>query len=336
MKSAFKYYFFILIFGIALTATAQNQQSTGKVPMTTEKPTVNYGITNDAPTGVATAYGWSSQLLQFLSMPIPAGEPFTLIGAMSAPVFFGSADFGPDGTYYLLEQVNAELYTVEIATATTTLIGSTGVGLTGFSYDWANDVFWGISATDLYTVDVTTGATTLVGPFGLGGVELMIDVAVDCNGNMYAYDLVSDSFYSIDPATGTATLIGSLGYDANFGQGMSFDHSTGILYISAFNNGTFTGQLRTVDVATGMTTLVFDWGFEQIAPFAIDTGCGPPCPVGDPSNPNPPDRAIDVPIDLPEGLTHLKLPKLNYSLVLLAVLFLFTRVLQLHHGLLQR
>jgi len=42
----------------------------------------------------------------------------------------------------------------------------------------------------------------------------------------------------------------------------------------AFNNTSFTGQLRTVDVATGMTTLVFDWGFEQVAPFAIDQNCG--------------------------------------------------------------
>ncbi len=270
-KTLFTHLFiWCVVLGFAFNVVAQDN-SVGKVPMTTEKPTVNYGITNDAPTSVATAYGHAGILGQFVSMPIPAGDPFTQIGAMAAGGFFGSAEFGPDGTYYLIEQVNAELYTVDLATGATTLVGSTGVGLTGLTYDWSTDTFFGVSTTDLYTVDVTTGATTLVGSLGAAG--LFIDVAADCDGLLYGYDLTDDNFYSIDPATGAATIIGALGYDANFGQGMSYDHSTGILYLSAFNNGTFTGQLRSVDVATGNTTLVFDWGFEQVAPFAIDQAC---------------------------------------------------------------
>jgi hypothetical protein len=62
-----------------------------------------------------------------------------------------------------------------------------------------------------------------------------------------------------------------LGYDANFGQGMSYDYETSTIYLSAFNNGTFTGQLRTMDPATGNTTLITDWGFDQVAPFHLDT-----------------------------------------------------------------
>jgi len=59
-----------LVLGFAFTAVAQdNSNSTGKVPMTTEKPTVNYGITNDAPTGVATAYGHAGILGQFNANP---------------------------------------------------------------------------------------------------------------------------------------------------------------------------------------------------------------------------------------------------------------------------
>jgi len=288
----------IIIIGITLTTTAQNQQNTGKAPTTGIKPGVNYSYSR-TPLNTTTAYGLGNVVGQFLSMPIPAGDPLTLIAPMTAPGFFSSATFGPDGTLYFTDATTDELYIVDIFNGTLTLVGSTNAGgLNGITYDWANEVFWGVTDTALYTVDVTTGSTTMVGPFGLGGDELMIDVAVDCDGNMYAYDINSVSLYSIDPATGTATLIGALGYDANFGQGMSYDHSTGILYLSAFNGTTNSGQLRTVDVASGMTTLVFDWGFEQIAPFAIDSRCGPPCPVSDPSNPNPSDEAVDVPIDL--------------------------------------
>ena len=58
------------------------------------------------------------------------------------------------------------------------------------------------------------------------------------------------------------------------GQGMSFDYYSGTIYLSAFNNTTFTGQLRTMDPLTGMTTLITDWGYEQIAPFSL---LGFPC-----------------------------------------------------------
>ena len=67
------------------------------------------------------------------------------------------------------------------------------------------------------------------------------------------------------------------------------------IYLSAFNNTTITGQLRTMDPVTGMTTLITDWGFEQIAPFALPIW---PCmsPVGLASNPNPPNGTTGVPI----------------------------------------
>ncbi len=285
-----------VVLGFASTAVGQDN-SAGKVPMTTEKPTVNYGITNEAPNGPVTAYGWGSIVGQFLSMPIPAGTPFTLIGALVAPGFLSSGCFGPTGILYFTDTSTSELYTVNLGTGAITLVGSTGAALNGITYDWSTETFFAVSSTDLYTVNVSTGTTTLVGFLGSAG--FFIDIAASCDGLLYGYDLSDDNFYSIDPATGAATIIGVLGYDANFGQGMSYDYSTGILYLSAFNNGTFTGQLRTVDVATGMTTLVFDWGFEQVAPFAIDQVCGAPCTVGAASNPDPADGATDVQLNTP-------------------------------------
>ena len=91
------------------------------------------------------------------------------------------------------------------------------------------------------------------------------------------------------------TLLGPLGYDANFGQGMSYDFDTHTIYLTAFNNGTFTGQCRIMDQVTGNTTLISDWGLEQIDAFALKTLLSPPCPVGAPSNPSPPNGATGIP-----------------------------------------
>ena len=92
------------------------------------------------------------------------------------------------------------------------------------------------------------------------------------------------------------TLLGPLGYDANFGQGMSYDFETNTIYLTAFNNSTYTGQCRIMDPVTGNTTLFYDWGLEQIDAFALETLLSPPCPVGAASNPNPPNGATNIPL----------------------------------------
>eukprot|EP00928_Gymnodinium_smaydae_P096350 TRINITY_DN8493_c0_g6_i1.p1 TRINITY_DN8493_c0_g6~~TRINITY_DN8493_c0_g6_i1.p1 ORF type:complete len:328 (+),score=17.23 TRINITY_DN8493_c0_g6_i1:76-984(+) len=148
-----------------------------------------------------------------------------------------------------------------------------GLSLNGITYDYFRNCFWGVSNKALYSVDVSSASATRVGRFGLAFRSgLMIDVAVALDGSMYAYsvDYPSGKFYSVSPSTGAASFIGDLGYYANYGQGMSYDHSTGVLYLSAFNANTSSGQLRTVDVALGTSTLVTEWGFQEVAAFAID------------------------------------------------------------------
>jgi len=126
----------------------------------------------------------------------------------------------------------------------------------------------------------------------------MIDLCFDLSGTCYAYEvnISAASAYTINITTGNATVIGTLGYEPNYGQGMSYDFETNTIYLSAFNGGTNTGQLRTMDPATGLTTLITDWGYEQIAPFVIaNTGmilC--PCWIGEPSNPNPPSGSTNI------------------------------------------
>jgi hypothetical protein len=140
----------------------------------------------------------------------------------------------------------------------------------GIKFNPANGLFYIASSASLYSIDVSTRVATLIGSFNVSG-SLMIDLCFNLTGVCYAYDLVTDAAYTVNISTGAATLLGPLGYDANFGQGMSYDYETSTIYLSAFNNGTFTGQLRTMDPATGNTTLITDWGFDQVAPFHLDT-----------------------------------------------------------------
>ena len=104
----------------------------------------------------------------------------------------------------------------------------------------------------LYTVDPVTGVATLVGSMG---TPLMIDIAINAQGEMYGHDISADSIYSINTATGVATLIGPTGYDANFAQAIEFDKATGVLYAWLYQ-GAGVNTFATIDLATGAATTV--------------------------------------------------------------------------------
>eukprot|EP00928_Gymnodinium_smaydae_P018895 TRINITY_DN1719_c0_g3_i1.p1 TRINITY_DN1719_c0_g3~~TRINITY_DN1719_c0_g3_i1.p1 ORF type:complete len:250 (+),score=40.56 TRINITY_DN1719_c0_g3_i1:227-976(+) len=243
------------------------------------------------PTGASSAGGkghssvayWHESSGFFGSMPIPTGTPLELISELDIGVFLTSATFGPTGTLYFTGQ-DGYLYIVCKWTGNITSVGPLCIEgsdkkatakLDGITYDFAAKQFWGVSNDKLYAIDVEKPSARLIGDLNIPD-GLMVDVAVDCDGAMYAYNVninASSQLFSIDKHTGQASAIGDLGFVANFGQGMSFDHSTGKLYLSAFNVETFTAQLRSVCLATGASTLIQDYGLAQIAPFAIDRKC---------------------------------------------------------------
>ena len=247
------------------------------------------------------AYGYSSIQSYILSLPIPAGTPFTLLSSWIPSNFASSMVNEPWTDYYYITEIGppSALYKMNSETGVVTLLGNiTGlVGSdqpNGISYNSADGDYYIISSTNLYSFDPITLNATMIGPINTGG--LMIDLCFDWSGVCYAYDVLTDNAYTINLSTGNATFLGPLGYDANYGQGMSYDHSTGTIYLSAFNNSTFTGQLRTMDPVTGMTTLITDWGFEQLAPFSLP---GIPClsSIPPPHDPDPPSGASNLPIN---------------------------------------
>lgn len=144
-----------------------------------------------------------------------------------------------------------------VFTPSTTITGTgAGESPTGITFINASSTFYMSTSTGtdsfLYTVDTGTGGATLVGAMG---TPLMIDVAINAQGDMYGHDISTDSIYSINTATGVATLIGATGFAANFAQGMEFDKSTGVLYAWLYQ-GSGVNTFATIDLVSGAATTV--------------------------------------------------------------------------------
>jgi hypothetical protein len=297
MRRAFQLLIILLLAYMSLNVFAQDRKvSVGPIP------NLNIGSNHtrvSTPDLLASiAYGHENNSKSTLSMPIPAGTPFTTLSVFNPLQFASSMTKGGDGNYYLITREPA-LYLFNTTTGAVTSLGSiSGLGgdlPNGITYNPANSIYYIISAESLYSFNVTTRVATLIGSMGVYN-SAFVDLCFNEAGACYAYDVQTDATYILNPMTGQATLLGPLGYIANYGQGMSYDMETSTIYLSAYNIGTTTGQLRTMDQGTGATTLITDWGNQQIAPFALNTQFGSPCSIGVPSNPNPPSGAINIPI----------------------------------------
>ncbi len=86
-------------------------------------------------------------------------------------------------------------------------------------------------------------------------MPLIIDIAINASGQMYAHDISTDSIYTVNTGTGVATLVGATGVAANFAQGMEFDKTTGVLYAWLYE-GAGVNRFATINLATGAATTV--------------------------------------------------------------------------------
>lgn len=87
----------------------------------------------------------------------------------------------------------------------------------------------------LYRLDTATGAATEVGCQATAG--LLIDLAMNCRGELWSHDIGDDTIYRVDPSSGSVTAVGPTGVDSNFAQGMSFDRNGGSLYAFTYQGG---------------------------------------------------------------------------------------------------
>ena len=254
--------------GNAPTTTSADDFPEGKYEPSIGPPPENGTPTVKAPQqrifqpelGETAYYGVNSgaDATEFASFLGNNPETLDILGSYPGSAFPNAGDFPNDDNSVAYElDADGNLRTVNVETGEFSEIGnvgSPGNGWTGMATNPNSGQIYVHTGTTLYTLDPDAPSVQEVG--GFGGVSLMIGLAIDGEGTMYGYSVQTDALYEINKQTGEATQIGSIGFDANFGQGLTWDTKNGVLLMSAFNNATFQGEFRSVDPETGSTELI--------------------------------------------------------------------------------
>ncbi|MFH0952774.1 MAG: carboxypeptidase regulatory-like domain-containing protein [Verrucomicrobiota bacterium] len=234
-----------------------------------------------APVPDVPCFGVDMLAQNLVSFTTEAPGTFHVI-APSGGNFIPSIEF-LNGDFTVLYGIDGDanaLVWFDTATGARTVIGTmtplSGQSWTGLAGDPTDGKLYAsstdITASHLYTIDPATGAATWIGL--IRNAPGMIDIAINAAGDLYGLDIVNDNLIAINKATGDGTVVGSIGFDANYAQDMDFDELSGTLFLAAFNNSTYQGELRVADTATGNSTLVapFENGSELC--MAVATGGG--------------------------------------------------------------
>jgi hypothetical protein len=192
--------------------------------------------------------------------PAPTGTE-TLLSATALPadtvdLAFSSTLGGADGTLYAL--AGGDLYTVNLATFTHTLVGALGVaGANLNSLTFANNqtTLYTSGSGGLYTVNTTTGKATKVTTTGVALGTSSGDLAFDSAGNDYMTATGgtggNDQLYEISPTNVVTKVTASLGF-ANV-YGLAYVGGTMYGYTDP---GTGGGTIISINLSTGATTTV--------------------------------------------------------------------------------
>jgi hypothetical protein len=241
------------------------------------KPNASIAFGSQGVSAYGETFLLSDEYVNFdASAPDTLNTIATLHNAFLAGTFAGndfSVEYGVDST--------GELYAISTADGSLRDIGPTGLTYaSGIRWDATGNATYAMNydiattTSTLYRLDLTSGATA---PIGATDGMAIIDIAVDPSGVMYGVDIVNDTLVAIDKASGIAQVVGSLGFNANYAQGMDFDGSTGILYLAGFDDDTLTGNMYTIDTTSGAATLISPIGpnTAETDAFAIAVPSGP-------------------------------------------------------------
>jgi len=199
-----------------------------------------------------------NRLLQFPSNA-PANNAIASVTPDSFAMDFDAAGttlyvVTPGATPFNIGTLNTTTGAVTPGSAITGLLA--GEGVTGLKYDPQTTQYYlsvfGNAVSRLYTLDVNTGVASNAVSMG---APLIIDIAIDINGQMYGHDIGADTLLSINKNTGTTTTIGPTGQLANFAQGMDFDYSDGNLYATIYTGGG-TGVYASFNLTTGAANVI--------------------------------------------------------------------------------
>lgn len=183
---------------------------------------------------------------------------------MSVGAFAGS-DFSRE---YAIDYPAGDLYSIDVTTAETTLIGNTGIsGASGMAWDPTSNAMMVIahdpacSSTTLYILDIVTGAAQLIGSED----GCLAGLAIDANDDVFSIDIAAGRLVEDGGA------IGFLGaFNFTYVSALFFDPSSDILYLIALDANTGIESMYTVDTITGLATLIAPIGAGvQYSAFAL-------------------------------------------------------------------
>lgn len=203
------------------------------------------------PAAWAEPIGYSMSPIGLTQIDLATGM-FSTTGPEDT-IFVAGAAIGFDGNMYSVGELTDELWRIDPATATPSLIGETGIDVgaeSGLTFD-ACGVLWMITSGRMYTLDPNTGAATFVSDLGRPVYGLTAD-----GKNLLGLvgEGAFDRLARIEPATGTVTPFGDPVLLPTQRQGLDFDADGrlwGLFWIEGFIPVPWISSIVEYDPATG-------------------------------------------------------------------------------------
>ncbi len=216
----------------------------------------NLLVTSQATAQEGQAFAYWLQPGRFLKFP--ASDPIDLEFGNIKNISPFALDWNAAGdALYIVDNNTLSVGTLDPVSGAFTFVASLDAGylggtVTGLSADPTDGTFYlsGFNVTNqLYTLDVDTGAVTFIADFALpggnGGSGILIDIAINSKGQMFAHEIdgaigdgtIAGGLWSVEKTTGLSSFIGTSGLESSFAQGMDFDPDTDILYAAIYTGG---------------------------------------------------------------------------------------------------
>ena len=193
--------------------------------------------------------------------------------------FVSAGSWGPQdkwyGAVYYDDQTltGGELININSITGERTIIGAMGEQtIHGLSYDFNAGIMFattydGISSSFLHSVNLNDGSLTLIGETNS---DILINLACDSSGDLYAVEIANDFFGKLDKETGDFDPLFSIGFNAAYAQDMEFNRYTDSCYMTAFNQTTGKGEFYSVDISNQTLNYICQFpNGAEITGFAI-------------------------------------------------------------------
>jgi hypothetical protein len=152
---------------------------------------------------------------------------------------------------------DSNLYSVDLSTATATVIGSTGIAnlMEGLALSAGGTLYGTDTAGNLYTLNTSTGAATLVGLTGAGDIEGLV-----FNGNTLLgsnYTSSPTTIYSINTSNASTTTVTTASV-GNWVRGMTLEDSNDVFVVSGPCSvpPCTSSELSSINLSTGVVTAI--------------------------------------------------------------------------------